>query len=294
MSLRLQDQIKGGLFGVAIGDALGGTTEFMDRNEIMKKHGYLKEIIGGGVWQLEKGEVTDDTMMTICVAEGICENPHQPMHAIGEKFLAWYRTDPKDIGNIIRRVLSTYRGNWLEAAFGADLDLGQSAGNGSLMRCLPVGLSYPNAAEMEKQARMQSKMTHYDNRCNEACEIYSRIVFRLLHQESLTDSIEQEIRHSAYARLLKEGPNCEPSGFVVHSFSWVLHILLHANSFLDVVQQAANLGGDSDTIAAIAGGLAGVHCGYEQIPDSHSGVILIKDQLESLSQRIYELRLSLL
>jgi ADP-ribosyl-[dinitrogen reductase] hydrolase len=64
------NRIKGGLYGVAIGDALGGTTEFMTRSEVKNKYGYLTEIIGGGVWDLEPGEVTDDTMMTLAVGEG--------------------------------------------------------------------------------------------------------------------------------------------------------------------------------------------------------------------------------
>lgn len=69
--MSLNSKIKGGLYGVAVGDALGGTTEFMSTREIQKKYGYLTDIVGGGVWDLTPGEVTDDTMMTLCVAEGI-------------------------------------------------------------------------------------------------------------------------------------------------------------------------------------------------------------------------------
>lgn len=50
------DRLKGGLFGVAVGDALGGTTEFMSVREVKAQYGYLTEIIGGGVWQLEPGK----------------------------------------------------------------------------------------------------------------------------------------------------------------------------------------------------------------------------------------------
>ncbi|BFT69173.1 ADP-ribosylglycohydrolase family protein [Paenibacillus sp. P36] len=288
--MSLNSKIKGGLYGVAVGDALGGTTEFMSSREIQKKYGYLTDIVGGGVWDLTPGEVTDDTMMTLCVAEGILIDPHEPKQAIGEKFLEWYRSDPKDIGNIIRRSLSNYQGNWFEAAFLADLDLGQSAGNGSLMRCLPVGLIYPNLSDIERVSRLQSKMTHYDERCNQACEIYNRIVWRLLQGEKLTEAIQREIMNTEYEDILNGTPDCEPSGFVVHTFRHVLHLLLTSHSFSDVVERAANLGGDSDTIGAIAGGLAGVHFGYEGIPERYSGVILIKDRLDVLSERIFELR----
>lgn len=60
-------QILGGLFGVACGDAPGGTLEFMSKDDIKRKYGYLKDIIGGGCWNLQPGEVTDDTMMIIAV-----------------------------------------------------------------------------------------------------------------------------------------------------------------------------------------------------------------------------------
>lgn len=287
----LINKIKGGLYGVAVGDALGGTTEFMTLKEIQRKYGYLTDMIGGGVWDLTPGEVTDDTMMTLCVAEGILDNPQEPKQLIGDHFLAWYRSDPKDIGNIIRRVLSTYNGNWFEAAYLADLDLGQSAGNGSLMRCLPAALIYPSLTEMENVTRMQSKMTHYDERCNEACITYNRIAFRLLNGQTLQESIELEIANLPdYKDLLTGEPDCEPSGFVVHTFRWVLYLLLHSGSFSDVVQQAANLGGDSDTIGAIAGGLAGVHYGFDDIPSTYSNAILIRSRLDEVTNRIMELR----
>lgn len=290
--MNLINKIKGGLFGVAVGDALGGTTEFMTRREIKQKYGYLTEMIGGGVWDLAPGEVTDDTMMTIAVAEGILANPVDPQQAIGDHFLEWYRSDPKDIGNIIRRVLSTYSGNWFEAAYLADLDLGQSAGNGSLMRCLPVGLIYPSLADIGKVSRMQSKMTHYDERCNEACELYNRIAARLLNGEQLPAAIQAEIFATEYEDMLSlsQEPDCEPSGFVVHTFRWVLYLLLHSGSFAEVVQQAANLGGDSDTIAAIAGGLAGVHYGFDGIPQEYVDTIILKSRLEILADRVIELR----
>lgn len=232
----------------------------MSPREIAERHGYLKEIIGGGVWRLEPGEVTDDTMMTLCVADGILEAPRDPVRAIGRHFLDWYASNPKDIGNIIRTVLATYEGNWFEAALLADLNLGQSAGNGSLMRCLPVALRYPEWADVSRVSRMQSKMTHYDERCNEACEIYNRIAFAMLDGEApLRDAIADAVAGTAYEEMLTSEPNCESSGFVVHTFRWVLHLLLTSDSFEEVVQRAANQGGDSDTIGAIAGGLAGVH-----------------------------------
>ncbi|MFD0696188.1 ADP-ribosylglycohydrolase family protein [Paenibacillus sp. GCM10027628] len=286
----LFDKIKGGMYGVAVGDALGGTTEFMSVREIQAAFGYLTEIRGGGVWRLEPGEVTDDTMMTLCVAEGLLENPKNPLDSIGVQFMNWYQSRPKDIGNIIRHTFENYEGNWFEAALLTDLDLGQSGGNGSLMRCLPVALAYTELDEIERISHMQSKMTHYDERCSEACTIYNRIAFRLLHGEELKSSIQQELAGTEYESILTSAPNCEPSGFVVHTFRWVLHILLDSSEFSEVVQRAANLGGDSDTIGAIAGGLAGIYYGYEKIPTKYREAILIRDRLDEFSARLFDLR----
>ncbi|KHF34589.1 ADP-ribosyl-[dinitrogen reductase] glycohydrolase [Paenibacillus sp. P1XP2] len=290
MENQLFDRMKGGLYGVAVGDALGGTTEFMSAKEVEAKHGYLTEIVGGGVWSLEPGEVTDDTMMTLCVAEGILEHPKEPMEAIGCRFMAWYESRPKDIGNIIRHVFEKYEGDWFEAAFVAHMDMGQSGGNGSLMRCLPTALAYSDPADMERVTTMQSRMTHYDPRCAEACILYNRIAERLLQGENLRAAILAEVTGSEYEGLIEAEPDCPPSGFVVHTFRWVLHILLHAPDFAGVVQQAANLGGDSDTIGAIAGGLAGIHYGYEGIPARYAEAILVKERLDRVISGLYALR----
>lgn len=285
-------RIKGGIYGVAVGDALGGTTEFMTEQEIKEKHGYLTEIIGGGVWSLEPGEVTDDTMMTLCVADGILENTEEPVEAIGRFFMEWYQSRPKDIGNIIRRVFEQFEGDWFEAAFIAHMDMGQSGGNGSLMRCLPVALAYKELSDIDRVTIMQSRMTHYDPRCAEVCVMYNRIAHRLLQGEDLGTSIKAEIAGSEYEDSIKAHPDCPPSGFVVHTFRWVLHILLHTTTFEEVVQKAANLGGDSDTIGAIAGGLAGIYYSYEGIPAKYKNAILIKERLDHTITKLYVMKTS--
>ncbi|WP_068776035.1 ADP-ribosylglycohydrolase family protein [Paenibacillus sp. FJAT-26967] len=292
MDNMLMDRIKGGMYGVAVGDALGGTTEFMTEREIKEKYGYLTEIIGGGVWNLEPGEVTDDTMMTLGAADGILENAEEPVEAIGHFFMEWYRTRPKDIGNIIRHVFGKYEGDWFETAFVAHMDLGQSAGNGSLMRCLPVALAYKELADLDRVTIMQSRMTHYDPRCAEVCVMYNRIAHRLLQGEDLGTSIKAEVKGSEYEEHLEALPDCPPSGFIVHTFRWVLYILLHTANFEEVVQKAANLGGDSDTIGAIAGGLAGIYYSYEGIPARYANAILIKERLDHTISQLYEMRTS--
>jgi len=285
------NKLKGALFGFAIGDALGGTTEFLTKEEINQKYGKLEKIIGGGVWDLEKGETTDDTAMTLAVAKGIIENPNNPLPAIGENFLVWYRSNPKDIGIIIRTVLELYKEDWYETAKRAHEDYldGLSAGNGSLMRCLPVALAYPCLERMEKVTRQQSAMTHYDKVAAEACLIYNRIAFKILHGIDLKVSIAEEVKGTIYeSSLYGKKPICLPDGYVVHTMQWVLYWLLTSETFLDVVIGAANEGEDSDTIAAIAGGLAGLSCGYERLPDKYCEVLLVKEELEAVADGLMQ------
>jgi ADP-ribosyl-[dinitrogen reductase] hydrolase len=285
------NKIKGALFGFAIGDALGGTTEFLTKEDIKREYGLVKEIVGGGVWNLEKGETTDDTAMTLAVAKGVLKNPNDPVEAIGEEFLKWYASHPKDIGVIIRTVLGVYDGNWFETAKKAHFQYlnEMSAGNGSLMRCLPVALAYCDMEEVEAITRKQSKMTHYDPLADEACMIYNRIAFAVLHGKVLKEAIMDEIKGTRYeSALTGEKPTCPPDGFVVHTMKWVLYWLLNSETYLDVVVGAANEGYDTDTVAAIAGGLAGLEYGFEGLPSEFCEILLVKRDLGELSSELYK------
>lgn len=285
------DKIKGGLFGVAIGDALGGTTEFMSEREIKNKYGQLTDIIGGGVWQLSPGEVTDDTAMTLCVAKGIIQSPDDPIPHMGEEFLSWYAQKPKDVGIIISQVLTTYKDNWEEAAKEVHHRLsGKSAGNGSLMRCLPIPLAYSDQKKMEELTIRHSKMTHYDDLASDACLIYNRIASRLLNGDELAVSLREETAGTLYEEALTCEPDCLPDGFVVHTMKWVVHILSNRKTFEEVAVAAANKGHDTDTVAAIACGLKGIETGYGQLPERFKGKILIKEELSQVAADLAEIR----
>lgn len=285
------DRIKGGLFGVAIGDALGATTEFMSAEEVRRTYGKVTDIIGGGYFRLKPGEVTDDTAMTIAVAKGIIRNKENPIVEIGEEFLRWYKTDPLDVGNIIRIVFSLYDGDWFDAADRACEELGgRCAGNGSLMRCLPIALAYADREKMEEITALHSRMTHADDEATKACLIYNRIAFRLLRGEKLLEAIQSEVAHTRYEPLLTAAPSCPPDGYVVNTMNWLLHWLLRCQSFEDVFISAANMGEDSDAIAAIAGGLKGLEVGYRQLPSRFTEKIVCADELEVLAIQLANVR----
>lgn len=284
-----ENQYKGAIVGFAIGDALGATTEFLTEQQIDRRYGRLTEISGGGMFDWPLGSYTDDTEMTIAVAKGIVQSPSHPIPYIGQQFLEWRATDPVDIGITIQMTFELFNGNWFETALTTHQLNGQkSDGNGTLMRCLPVALAYADQAKMEEVTRLQSKMTHYGEQAVEACLLYNRIAHRLIYQQpvSLAQAIEQEVKGTVYESILTAAPSCEPTGYVVDTLKWVLHWLLRCETFEEVVVCAANKGGDSDTIAAIAGGLKGLVTGYDQLPRRYVEQLLGREGLEQLAQQL--------
>jgi len=285
------DRIMGALFGVACGDALGGTLEFMSKKHGKSLYGYHKEMIGGGLMHLKPGEVTDDTMMTIAVAEGIIENKQAPINNIGEKFISWYNTDPKDIGITCSDAISKYLkcGDWNEASlYVHNISGGMSAGNGSLMRCIPVALCYGDIYKLVEVSRAQSKMTHFDEKASDACIIYNMIVYKYLNGENKDKAVIEAIKgnkeYENIFSLKKEMLN--PSGYVVDSLKCALYCFLKNSNVGDIICEAVNLYGDPDTIGAIAGGLAGAYYGYSNIPERWRNKIILKNKLKSIAEKL--------
>ena len=97
MNNQIRDSIRGAMFGVAVGDALGAPLEFMSAKSIQQQHGTVRDMIGGGWLNVLPGEVTDDTQMTLAVAHGIVDSPRDPIEAIGRYFVKWYNSSPKDV-----------------------------------------------------------------------------------------------------------------------------------------------------------------------------------------------------
>ena len=283
------DKIKGALFGLAIGDALGAATEFMTPEEIRMKYGYLTEMTAKHPWN--KGETTDDTAMTLAVARGILDDAEDPIPCIGERLLQWAETHPKDVGITIRATFRAYRGDWFATAEQVHNELdGKSAGNGSLMRCLPIALVYDDMDTIAWYTRLQSTMTHFDEEATKACLLYNRIAYRVLNGEDLHRTILDEIAGTAYTSVGSQKPDCVPDGYVVHTLTWVLWILLNYESYEEVVQIATNAGYDSDTVAAIAGGLAGLQCGFEALPKNYVQDLIDVDEIDEVCLRLTDLR----
>lgn len=285
MNIVQYNQIKGALYGVAVGDALGAPVEFMSAEEIKKKHGRVTEMIGGGWLSVWPGEVTDDTQMTLCVARGILAAPEAPVKEVGKQFIEWLRTGPKDVGGTcsssIRRAMY-YGGDapspvdWLTASKETDMATGgRSGGNGSLMRTIYIPCFYYGDDEIRRQAKSISTMTHYDPVAAEACMVYCSAIGTILNKRKYYtrwQHLTETIYRSRFAEALRPIFQPNPTGYVVDSLNaaiWSVNQSRYQHdAFRVAVETAVNLGGDADTIGAITGGLAGALYGYSRIPES--------------------------
>jgi ADP-ribosyl-[dinitrogen reductase] hydrolase len=253
--------------GLAIGDALGATVEFLTPNEIRHQHGVHRDITGGGWLHLKAGRVTDDTTMSLALGESILASGCVDAHAAATAFDAWMRAKPVDIGNTVRRNLITFRKTGNPEAPASEHD----AGNGAAMRLLPVALACYGQPPKKtiSSSRAQAHVTHHNELSDAACETLIFMVHDFLAgcdaddvQRERADALVRQHRVFAYDKRRSENP----SGYVVDTVQAVFQALFGTASFEDCLIDVVNRGGDADTTGAIAGMLAGARYGLEAIP----------------------------
>ncbi|MBA3430585.1 MAG: ADP-ribosylglycohydrolase family protein, partial [Actinobacteria bacterium] len=275
------DRAVGTLMGLATGDALGAGYEFQSHPP---SH---PEMIGGGSFRWEPGEWTDDTQMALCIAE-ITQTGSSDPEAIGERFLEWYRSHPKDVGNQTRAVLGA-------ASNAADLEHiararfeaspNNSAGNGSLMRTAAVALAHlGDDAAMSQTARTISDLTHGDPLAGEACVLWCAAIDRAVREQRM-DGIHDGLAllpassRDRWANWIQEAessppPSFKPNGFVVKALQAAHAAItqtpvpaeLPCVHLQDALRTAVAIGHDTDTVAAIAGSLLGARWGGSAVP----------------------------
>lgn len=283
LNRKLHDKILGSLLGVAIGDALGATVEFCTADEIRYRYGRLTEITGGGAFGIKAGDVTDDTQMTIAVAEGIIraeESAVSITEAIGSEFIEWYLSNPPDVGMTCQTAIKIAGGNlrggmkpeaaWRDAAQAtAIIQGGKTDGNGALMRTIYPALYYANKRRAVYVADVQSQLTHAGKVSRTTCRDYVSVIYDLVHAENQSAAIEQmEEGFSEYdADVMRLTAIPFPTGYSLNSLGHAIGSVYNSASFEGAVTDAVNLGGDADTIGAITGGLAGALYGAQAIPE---------------------------
>jgi ADP-ribosyl-[dinitrogen reductase] hydrolase len=302
-------QIKGALYGVAVGDALGAPWEGWRPKQLFGKFGIIKDMMQfDEPWGL--GEFTDDTWLTLATARAYDGDEFSPSKA-GLAMVIWMRSIGKGIGkltNIALSNLSSGRCDVYNSGHKALASVGnRGASNGSLMKCISTGLihSYKHRDIIEKESTVLSEITHADPRCVAACVGYNIVVAGLLDNKNPIDLMrvaQDEIKNidkeaSDIFGYVADGEKSrfDPSimkeiGYVFRALDRSLIACRDAISFEDEIIKIVNEGGDTDTNAAIAGGLLGARFGYNAIPKRWIDPLLNKDEIDDTYNVIMKYR----
>ena len=277
-----KDRSAGCFLGLAVGDALGTTNEFKSRGSFKK----VETIVGMGPFGLRKGDYTDDTAMARCLAESLIVNGGRVNQKDQmDRYCAWaadgYMSSNGrcfDIGITIRGALSRYAtdGNPVAGPTGT-----MDAGNGSLMRLAPVIIAFQSASPEAFYSAIEesSVTTHGAAEAIDACKVYGAGVRSALegnpkewiYRDMLAACSALSINGKIRAMMTEpiahvHEKKIDSSGYVIASMRAALWCFITTETFRDCVVKAANLGGDADTVAAIAGMLAGAFYGKSGIP----------------------------
>lgn len=260
------DRACGAMLGLAIGDALGATVEFMTPREISAQYGVHDRIRGGGWLRLPAGDVTDDTTMTFALAEAWLGAGGAPdARACADAFDAWMRAKPVDIGNTVRRGIVRWR---LHGT--AQAEPSSDAGNGATMRCLPAALATVGAdtAAIEQAALVQARVTHHNPLTDAATLCAVRMVHAAFAGAGMPGVLaEADHLVAAHGEFAFRDRRCDnPSGFIVDTMRAVCQALAERNGFQAVLTDVVNRGGDADTTGAIAGMIVGAVVGETGLP----------------------------
>ncbi len=269
MNALFLERAEAAYLGLALGDALGATVEFMMPREIATQYGVHREIRGGGWLHIKPGQVTDDTTMSLALGAAILADGGQVQAlSCAQAFDTWMRGKPVDIGNTVRRNLIAFRHSGNPVAPVSEFD----AGNGAAMRTLPVALATLQHSEAVVRAavRAQSHVTHNNPVSDAACEFLTLAVQDFIRGEALRTVYRRRIQPliEDYPEFNYRGPRRDnPSGWIVETMQVVLQSLMSTDSFETCLIDAVNRGGDADTTGAIVGLLAGALYGLDALPN---------------------------
>ena len=296
------DKAKGSILGLALGDALGTTLEFKPKDS----YEHITDMHGGGPFNLNAGQWTDDTAMMIGLAESLIQSGKNNPIAQLYRYHAWYYHGVYsctgkcfDIGNTVRAAITKFDRS-KEGFCGSTAP--QSAGNGSLMRLAPIPLFFyqSSLAVLFKEAEISSKTTHGEARCIQACQLMSYYLQRIYTSDinlskqnilaitheltTLSTNWHQDINDILNGKYLdKTRDEIFGTGYVVQSLEAALWCFVHSDNFEQGALLAANLGDDADTTAAIYGQLAGAYYGYEKLPQHWLAKLAWKEELEQIA-----------
>ena len=292
--------------GLAAGDALGTTLEFARPGTFSP----LTDIVGGGPFDLEPGQWTDDTSMALCLADSlIAKNSFDPIDQL-TRYWDWYHTGYLsstgtcfDIGSTTALALITFHKNGEPFPGSTNPN---TAGNGSLMRLAPIPMAYGRAPHHALNLCVQSsRTTHGAQTALDACRYFGGLLIGALNgigkvtllsagyrpvvekgDAPFTSEID-EIANGSFKT--RQPPQIVAGGYVVKTLEAALWAFYHTENFHDGALMAVNLGNDSDTVGAIYGQIGGAYYGLSGIPTGWIEKLTMRGYIETQAKKLLDL-----
>ena len=315
----MKNSWKDGVMGVVIGDALGRPVQFESRWDVSTHP--ITGMRGGGTFNKPIGAWTDDSSLTLALLCSLIQRGKVDYDAIMGNFMEWLYEgaftpygEAYDVGRITRRAIDEYKRHRKPFQCGGTAE--NTNGNGSLMRILPAAL-YCCAKELpDKEAidiiHKVGGLTHAHICCNIGCGLYFFMTRALLSNAgSLKDRLRNGLAEgfAYYEAALSDHEFLEKydrlrdldafaalperkiysTGYVVDTLEAALWSLLNEETFGDTLLRAVNLGEDTDTVGAVAGGLAGLYYGSEGIPADWVEAIASREWIDRVCEKANEL-----
>lgn len=306
------NKIKGALFGLAVGDALGVPVEFRSRTELQRAP--ISTMRGYGTWNQPPGTWSDDSSLAFCLAESLTNGYN--LDDIAKNFTQWLQKGywgahhkVFDVGGATYHAIGRLIDGESPLLSGGMME--EDNGNGSLMRIMPLLFAIKDLPVEERYIKVKevSSLTHAHFRAVFACFIYLEFALQLL-QGNTIDAAYHNLQRSVksfsvlnnfnpteillFQRILDADirtvseDKIHSSGYVLHTLEAALWCLLNTDNYYDAVLKAVNLGGDTDTTACVTGGLAGLLYGYDEILSVWVTALARKSDIDDLCERLFK------
>jgi len=299
------DKYRGTLIGLALGDVLGVPFEFWKKENVARyfdSHEFEVKDFSVGNLSFPAGFYSDDTSMMICLAESLIEKGFDIIDQF-ERYQKWflfgYATPFDDqsygIGQQTLKALS--RKIDFNRKDGMDERAG---GNGSLMRCSPIGLLYyKQYSAIKEKSFLSSYITHNYHIAGWTCVILNTIIsliiegvprekilsnVKIILDKSIPDEIHEVINLDFQKMNYYDYPI---SGYSVDTLRIALWSWLTSENYLESIKKVILLGNDTDTFGAVTGAISGCYWGYEKIPSDFKLKIIKHDYILNLAERIF-------
>lgn len=300
------------LLGTAIGDALGLPVQFLNREVVAKNP--ITTMIGYGQFDVPAGTWSDDSSLSLCLAESLCNG--YDLNDIANNFVKWMFegfwtpfNKAFDIGKTTYFAVVNLRNRVSPHLAGMNRE--RDNGNGALMRILPL-VPYILNMEVEDWYKIigeVSSLTHRHPRSILACIALCEFAIQYINQQSrekayqtMQQTLLQLLKRDIFVeedvpfkRLIElsygefkaiELKDIRSTGYVIDTLEASLWCIFNTSNFKDAVLKAVNLGDDTDTVGAITGGMAGIIYGYNSIPSEWIDVLARKDDIVELANRL--------